>query len=102
MSVRKKEKIVDIFYKNSLYLKCIPRDVFRTVSNKLQLTFYNNYIMASCCLAKIQSRVKGHHVYNYAFKVSEILNCSIEYNNEYSENTITVFSSSKKKWLVIF
>ena len=49
--------------------------------------------MAACCLAKIQSRMKGHHVYNFAFKVSEILNCSIENDNEYSENAIAVFSS---------
>ena len=27
-------------------------------------TLHNNYIMASCCLAKIQSRAKGHHIYN--------------------------------------
>ena len=32
----------------------------------------------------------------YAFKVGEIVNCSIETDNEYSENAITVFSSSKK------
>ena len=56
-------------------------------------TLYNNYIMAACCLAKIQSRMKGHHVYNFAFKVSEILNYSIENDNEYSENAIAVFSS---------
>ena len=57
---------------------------------------YNNCIRASCCLAKIQPSVKGHHVYNYAFKVGEILNRSIENDNEYSENAIAVFSSSKK------
>ena len=49
----------------------------------------------------IQSRVKGHHVYNYAFKTGEALNCSIEIKigetlNEHSENIIKVFSSSKK------
>ena len=36
------------------------------------------------------------HVYNYAFKVGEILNCSKENDNEYSKNAIAVFSSSKK------
>ena len=52
--------------------------------------------MAACCSAKIQSRMKGHHVYNCAFTVGEILNCSIENDNQYSENAIVVFSSSKK------
>ena len=52
--------------------------------------------MASCCLEKIQSKVKRHDVYIYAFKVGEILNCSIENDNKYFENAIAVFSSSKK------
>ena len=60
------------------------------------LTLYNNYIMASCSLAKIQPIVKGHHVYNYTFNVFERLNCSIGNDNEYSENAIAVSSSSKK------
>ena len=52
--------------------------------------------MGFCFLARIQSRVKGHHVYNYAFKVGKILNCSIENDNEYSDDTITVSSGRKK------
>ena len=52
--------------------------------------------MASCCLGKIGSRVKGHHVYIYPFKVGKILNCSIENDNKYSKNATAVFSVSKK------
>ena len=52
--------------------------------------------MTPCSLAKIESRLKGYYVYNNAFKVGEILNWSIENDNEYIENTIVVFSSSKK------
>ena len=52
--------------------------------------------MASCSLAKIQSRVRGHHICNHAFKVGEILNSGIENNNKNSENALAVFSNSKK------
>ena len=52
--------------------------------------------MASCCLPKIKSRVRGHHVYKYTFKVGEILNCNIENVNKYGVDAIAVFSSSKK------
>ena len=51
--------------------------------------------MASYCLVKIQSRVEGHHVYNYTFKVVKTLNCSIENDNEYQEKAIAVFPRSK-------
>ena len=57
--------------------------------------------MASCCLAKIQSRVKGYSVYNYAFEVGEILNCSIENDKEYSKSSIAYFQAVRK-WMVIF
>ena len=56
----------------------------------------NSYIVASCYLTKIQSRVKGHLVYNYAFKVGEVLNFSIDNDNQYNENAIAVLSSCKK------
>ena len=52
--------------------------------------------MASCSLAKIQSRVRGHHICNHAFKVGETLNSGIENNNKNSENALAVFSNSKK------
>ena len=47
-------------------------------------------------MVKIQSIVKGYHVYNYTFKVGEILNGTIKNDNKSYENTIAVFSRSKK------
>ena len=40
--------------------------------------------MTSCYLAKTQFRVKGHHVYKYAYKTGIITNDFIENDNKYS------------------
>lgn len=40
--------------------------------------------MTSCYLAKTQSRVKGHHVYKYAYKTGVKTNDFIENDNKYS------------------
>ena len=46
--------------------------------------------MANLCVAKISSRVKGHHVYQYNYTVGEDFSCAMEPSNIYSKNTIAV------------
>ena len=46
--------------------------------------------MASFCIAKITSRIKGHHHYNYKYKVGEELECLREPENEFSKHAISV------------
>ena len=53
--------------------------------------------MANICLAKISSRVKGHHVYNHDYKVGEELSCVLEPKNAYSKNAIAVKEKNKEK-----
>ena len=52
--------------------------------------------MALMCIAKITSRVKGHHVYNYSYKVGEDFLCEIEVSNCHSNNAISVINKSKE------
>ena len=46
--------------------------------------------MATICSAKVKSRVKGHHVYNYDYFIGEVLQCRRERNNRHSDNAIVV------------
>ena len=46
--------------------------------------------MASFCIAKITSRIKGHHHYNYKYKVGEELECLREPENEFSKHATSV------------
>ena len=52
--------------------------------------------MALMCVAKITSRVKGHHVYQYSYKVGEDLLCEIEASNYHSNNAISVINKNKE------
>jgi len=42
------------------------------------------------CIAKISSRIKGHHVYEYKYVINEELRCVPESTNKYSSNAIVV------------
>ena len=46
--------------------------------------------MGNLRVAKILSRVKGHHVYHYNYKVGEDFSCAMEPSNIYSKNVIAV------------
>ena len=42
------------------------------------------------CIAKISSRIKGHHVYDYKYTINEKLTCVPGSTNKYSSNAIVV------------
>ena len=46
--------------------------------------------MVLVCIAKISSRIKGHHVYDYKYTFNEELRCPLESTNKYSSNAIVV------------
>ena len=52
--------------------------------------------MANLCVAKILSRVKGHHVYQYN-TVGEDFSCEMEPSNIYSKNPIAVKEKNSNK-----
>ena len=47
-------------------------------------------------LAKISSRVKGHHEYQHSYKVGEKFNCYPQPDNVFSRHAIVVKSCNKK------
>lgn len=51
--------------------------------------------MALMCVAKVTSRVKGHHAFNYPYKVGDEFLCEIETTNQHSENAIAVLKGNK-------
>ena len=53
--------------------------------------------MANLCVAKILSRVKGHHVYQYNCTVGKDFSCEMEPSNIYSKNAIAVKEKSSNK-----
>ena len=53
--------------------------------------------MANLCVAKISSRVKGHHVYQYNYTVGEDFSCAMEPSNIYSKNAIAVKEKNSNK-----
>ena len=54
--------------------------------------------MACFCVAKINSRIKGHPVYGYKFTHNEELTCTIDDDNKHSINAIKVlFRDNEKK-----
>ena len=53
--------------------------------------------MANLCVAKISSRVKGHHVYQYNYTVGEDFSCAMEPSNIYSKNAIVVKEKNSNK-----
>ena len=53
--------------------------------------------MANLCVAKISSRVKGHHVYQYNYTVGEDFSCAMEPINIYSKNAIAVIEKNSNK-----
>ena len=46
--------------------------------------------MALICVGEVTSRIKGHRVYNYKYKVGETLICEREPTNKHRQNAITV------------
>ena len=42
------------------------------------------------CIGEFNSGIKGHHVYNYEYKVGEYLICEMEPTNKHSQNAIAV------------
>ena len=46
--------------------------------------------MILICVREVTSRIKGHHVYNYKYKVGETLVCDREPTNKHSQNAIAV------------
>ena len=52
--------------------------------------------MTSFCVAKLNSRIKGHHVYEYKYTVNEELACMIEDDNKHSKNAIKVLFRGKE------
>ena len=53
--------------------------------------------MANLCVAKISSRVKGHHVYQYNYTVGEDFSRAMEPSNIYSKNAIAVKEKNSNK-----
>ena len=53
--------------------------------------------MAAALLAKISSRIKGRHVYNYTYTIGERITCEMEDNNQMSKNAISIYSSLNEK-----
>ena len=53
--------------------------------------------MANLCVAKISSRVNGHHVYQYNYTVGEDFSCAMEPSNIYSKNAIPVKEKNSNK-----
>ena len=56
---------------------------------KAQAEIFNDN-MACICVAEIRSRIKWHHVYAYKYVVGEVLSCTREIQNRYSQNAIAV------------
>lgn len=52
--------------------------------------------MALMCVAKITSRIKGHHVYQHSYGVGEQFECEIEPTNLHSNNAIAVKNVDKQ------
>ena len=46
--------------------------------------------MATLCVAKISSLVKGHQMYQYNYTLREDFSCAMEPSNFYSKNAIAV------------
>ena len=46
--------------------------------------------MVLVCVGEVTSRIKGHHVYNYKYKVGETLICEREPINKHGQNAIAV------------
>ena len=53
--------------------------------------------MANLCVAKISSRVKGHHEYQYNYTVGEDFSSAMEASNIYSKNAIAVKEKNSNK-----
>ena len=53
--------------------------------------------MANLCVAKISSRVKGHHEYQYNYTVGEDFSSAMEASNIYSNNAIAVKEKNSNK-----
>ena len=48
-------------------------------------------------IVTIKSRVKGHHVNNYRYRIGEELQCSPETTNRYSDHAILVLAKKNNK-----
>ena len=53
--------------------------------------------MANLYVAKISSRVKGHHIYQYNYTVGEDFSCAMEPSNICSKNAIAVKEKKSNK-----
>ena len=42
------------------------------------------------CVGKVNSRIKGHNVYEHDYSVGEELDCKLEPNNQHSRHAIVV------------
>ena len=53
--------------------------------------------MALVILAKVSSRIKGCHVYNYTYTIGEQITTEMEDDNVFSRNAIAIFSRLDEK-----
>ena len=53
--------------------------------------------MALVRIPTIKPRVKGHHVNNYKFRISEELECKLKGQNKYSMHAIMLLLKEKNK-----
>ena len=53
--------------------------------------------MALVILAKVSSRIKGHHVYNYTYTIGEQITAEMEDDNVFNRNAIVIFSRLDEK-----
>ena len=53
--------------------------------------------MALVRIATIKSRIKGHHVNNYDYRIGEELQCKLETKNKYSDHAILVLAKKNGK-----
>ena len=52
--------------------------------------------MALICVGEVISRIKGHHVYNYKYKVDETLICEREPIDKHSQNAMAVKNKAQQ------
>lgn len=61
-------------------------------------SFFLKASMKWFCVAQLNSKIKGHHVYGHKYTVNEEFTCTIDHDNKHSSNAIKfLFLDDEKK-----
>ena len=95
---RMKSKQIGVGMSTNAYKTCnwhLSSFHYFTTSNAKNKKDSNNKITL-ICVSWVTSRIKGHYVYNYKYKVGETLICDRESANKYSQNEIAAKSKDQE------